>query len=106
MSQPVGVIKMSVMTLEDVIVEAATELAISGECDVPVDNNFGGCDLYLPGANSGFMKGSFHTGVRFAVEDNAIHVFKFQGFGVAAVATFKGEMVSSSILVAIAKGWL
>jgi hypothetical protein len=44
--------------------------------------------------------------VRFSIEDNAIHVFKFECFGVAAVATFKGEMVSSSILVAIAKEWL
>ena len=98
--------KMKVLDLEDVIVEAATELAISGECDVPVDNNFGGCDLFLPGANSGFMKGSFHTGVRFAIEDETVHVFKFQGFGVAAVASFKGQMVSSAVLVAIAKEWL
>ena len=98
--------KMKVLDLEDVIVEAATELAISGECDVPVDNNFGGCDLFLPGANSGFMKGSFHTGVRFAIEDETVHVFKFQGFGVAAIASFKGQMVSSAVLVAIAKEWL
>jgi hypothetical protein len=106
MSQPVGGNKMKVLNLQDVIVEAATDLAISGECDVPVDNNFGGCDLFLPGANSGFMKGSFHTGVRFAIDDESIVVFKFQGFGVAAVASFKGQMVSSSVLVAIAKEWL
>jgi hypothetical protein len=98
--------KMKVLNLEDVIVEAAVELATSGECDVPVDNNFGGCDLFLSGTNSGFMKGSFHTGVRFAIEDETVHVFKFQGFGVAAVASFKGQMVSSSVLVAIAKEWL
>jgi hypothetical protein len=97
---------MLVLNLEDVIVEAAVELATSGECDVPVDNNFGGCDVFLPGTNAGFLKGSFHTGVRFAIEDNVIHMFKFQGFGVASVITFKGEMVSSSILVAIAKEWL
>jgi hypothetical protein len=106
MSSSRGGNKMSVLNLEDVIVEAAVELAISGECDVPVDNNFGGCDISLPGTNSGFLKGSFVNGVRFAVEDGSIHIFKFQGFGVAAVATFKGEMVSSSILVAIAKEWL
>ena len=106
MSQPVGGKKMKVFNLQDVIIEAATDLAISGECDVPVDNNFGGCDLFLPGANSGFMKGSFHTGVRFAIDDESIVVFKFQGFGVAAVASFKGQMVSSSVLVAIAKEWL
>lgn len=97
---------MRTLNLEDVMVEAVTELAISGECDVPVDNIYGGCDLFLPGANSGFMKGSFHTGVRFAIEEETIHVFKFQGFGVAAVASFKGQMVSSSVLVAIAKEWL
>jgi len=97
---------MSVMTLEDVIVEAATELAISGLCDVPVDNNYGGCDLYLSGANSGFMKGFFHTGVRFAIEDQSIHMFKFQNFAIAASVKFNGQMVSSSVLVAIAKEWL
>jgi hypothetical protein len=97
---------MSVLTLEDVIVEAVTELAISGECDVPVDNNFGGCDLFLSGTNSGFMKGSFHTGVRFAIEDETLHMYKFERFGVSAQVSFKGEMVSSSVLVAIAKEWL
>ena len=97
---------MSVLTLQDVIIEAATELAISGECDVPVDNNFGGCDISLPGTHSGFFKGSFVSGVRFTIEDETVHVFKFEGFGVSAVATFKGEMVSSSVLVAIAKEWL
>lgn len=97
---------MLVLNLQDVIVEAAVDLATSGECDVPVDNDFGGCDVFLPGMNSGFMKGSFHTGVRFAIEDNAIHMFKFERFGVAASVTFKGEMVSSSVLVAIAKEWL
>ena len=100
---------MSVMTLEDVIVEAATELAISGVCDVPVENNWSGVDLFAAGyfesipASRGV---SMMNGVRFSIEDNAIHVFKFECFGVAAVATFKGEMVSSSILVAIAKEWL
>jgi hypothetical protein len=101
-----GVIKMLVLNLEDVIVEAATELAISGECDVPVDNNYGGCDVFVPSANAGFMKGSFHTGVRFAIEDQAIHMFKFHNFAIAASVKFRGEMVSSSILVAIAKEWL
>ena len=96
---------MSVLNIEDVIVEAATELAISGECDVPVDNNFGGCDLFLSGTNSGFMKGSFHTGVRFAIEDQTIHLFKFDKFAVAASAKFSG-LVSSSVLVAVAKEWL
>jgi hypothetical protein len=106
MSQPVGGNKVKVLNLEDVIVEAATELAISGECDVPMDNFYGGCDVFLPSANAGFMKGSFHTGVRFSIEDEAIHMFKFHNFAIAASVKFRGEMVSSSVLVAIAKEWL
>lgn len=97
--------KMSVITLEDVIVEAAVELAISGLCDVPVDNIFGGCDLYPAGSNDGFLKGTFHTGVRFAIEDNVIHIYKAEKYAIAASVSFKGK-VSSSVLVAIAKEWL
>jgi hypothetical protein len=103
--RPTGGNKMSVITLEDLIVEAVTELAISGEIDVPIDNDFGGADVVLPGMNTGFLKGSFHTGVRFAIDDNEISIFKFKGFGVEAVATFRGT-ISSSVLVAVAKGWL
>jgi len=97
---------MLVLNIEDVMVEAVTELATSGECDVPVDNNFGGCDVFLPGTDSGFLKGSFHTGVRFAIEDETLHMYKFERFGLAASVSFKGELVSSSVLVAIAKEWL
>jgi hypothetical protein len=97
--------KMKVINREDVIVEAAVELAISGECDVPVDNIYGGCDVSLPGTDSGFMKGTFHTGVRFAIEDQTIHMFKFENFAIAASAKFSG-LVSSSVLVAVAKEWL
>jgi hypothetical protein len=106
MSQPMGGNKMKVMTREEVIVEAAVELAVSGECDVPVDNIYGGCDVSLPGTNSGFMKGTFHTGVRFAIEDETVHMFKFEKFAIAASIKFNGQMVSSSVLVAIAKEWL
>ena len=106
-SRPTGGNKMSVLNLEDVIVEAATELAISGECDVPVDNDFGGCDISLPGVDSGFLKGSFHTGVRFAIEDGTVHVYKFERFGVVARASFSGSFSTlSSVLVVIAKEWL
>ena len=104
--QSTGGNKMLVLNLEDVIVEAATELAISGECDVPVDNVYGGCDLFVAGSNSGFMKGSFHTGVRFAIVDGTLHIYKFERYAVSASASFRGEMVSSSVLVAIAKEWL
>ena len=97
---------MFTLSLEDVMVEAVVELATSGECDVPVDNNFGGCDVFLPGVNSGFLKGSFHTGVRFAIVDESLTIYKFERFAVAASVSFKGEMVSSSVFVAIAKEWL
>lgn len=100
---------MLVLNLQDVIVEAATELAISGECDVPVDNNFGGVDLIAAGSYddvmADFHKG-FRDGVRIAIEDGTLHMFKFERFGVSASVSFKGEMVSSSVLVAIAKEWL
>ena len=97
---------MLVLNLEDVIVEAATELAISGECDVPVDNIFGGCDVFLPGGMDEIVAGALHNGVRFVIEDQTLHMYKFERYGVAASVSFKGEMVSSSVLVAIAKEWL
>jgi hypothetical protein len=105
-SRPTGGNKMLVLNLEDVIVEAATELAISGECDVPVDNDFGGCDVFLPGAMVGMVRGALHNGVRFVIEDNTLRMYKFERFGASACASFSGEMVSSSVLVAIAKEWL
>ena len=97
---------MLVQILENAMIDAATELAISGECDVPVDNIFGGCDVFLPGAMNEVIAGALHNGVRFALEDNVLHMYKFERYGVVAQVSFKGEMVSSSILVAIAKEWL
>jgi hypothetical protein len=100
---------MSVLTLEDVIIEAATELAISGFCDVPVENNWDGVDLFASGffesipASRGVL---MIDGVRFAIEDNVLHMYKFECFGLVATISFKGQMVSSSVLVAIAKEWL
>jgi len=109
MSQPVGGNKMSVLNLEDVIVEAATALALSGECDLPIDNKWCGVDLVAPGYYDSvpYARGLIFTnGVRFAVEDGTLHIYKFENYGVAAQASFKGQMVSSSVLVAIAKEWL
>jgi hypothetical protein len=96
---------MSVQTLEDVIVEAAIDLEIDGLCDVPVENMYGGVDLLPPGSFIGFRKGTFVTGVRFAIEDNVIHIYKAENFAIAASAQFSGR-VSSSVLVAVAKEWL
>jgi hypothetical protein len=109
MSQPVGGNKMSVLNLEDVIVEVATELALAGECDVPVDNQWGGVDLVAPGYYESipYSRGvSMIDGVRFSIEDNVIHILKLESFGVVAVASFKGQMISSAVLVAVAKEWL
>jgi hypothetical protein len=108
MSRPVGGNKMSVLNLEDVIVEAATALALSGECDVPVENKFGGVDLVAPGYYESvpYIRGViFVDGVRFAIEDQTLHIYKAEKYAITASVSFKGS-VSSSVLVAIAKEWL
>ena len=108
MSQPVGGNKMSVLNLEDVIVEAATALALSGECDVPVENKFGGVDLVAPGYYESvpYIRGViFVDGVRFAIEDQTLHIYKAEKYAITASVSFKGG-ISSSVLVAIAKEWL
>ncbi len=95
---------MSVLNLEDVIVEAVTDLAISGECAVPVENMYNGADVFRD--QDDFVRGLLRNGVRFHSEDGAIVIYKFESYGLAAQARFTGEMVSSSVLVAIAKEWL
>ena len=102
--RPTGGNKMSVLNLEDVIVEAVTDLAISGECDVPVDNIYNGADVFR--SQDGFVHGLLRNGVRFVTDDGAIVIYKFESYGIAAQVRFTGEMVSSSVLVAIAKEWL
>ena len=103
---------MSVLNLEDVIIEAATELAISGECDVPVENKFGGVDLVPAGFFDSNFAGNpagrsflFINGVRFAIEDQTVHIYKAKDYAIVSSVSFKGS-VSSSVLVAIAKEWL
>lgn len=102
-------IQMLVLDLESLIIEAATELAISGECDLPVGNKWHGVDLVAPGYYEGIADPNnmlLINGVRLAVEDESIHIYKFEQYGVAASASFKGKTISSSVLVAIAKEWL
>ena len=113
MSQPTGGNKMSVLNLEDVIVEAAVELATSGECDLPIDNKWGGVDLVASGSYEFQAEyGRTHylglyNGVRFAIEDGTVHVYKFERAGLVARASFSGSFSAlSSVLVAIAKEWL
>jgi hypothetical protein len=101
-------IQMLVLDLESLIIEAATELAISGECDLPVGNKWHGVDLVAPGYYESAIdiRGFIKDGVRLAVEDESIHIYKFEQYGVVASASFKGKTISSSVLVAIAKEWL
>lgn len=100
---------MSVLNLEDVIVEVATELALAGECDVPVDNKWGGVDLVAPGYYELVSKnvGGLCDGVRISIEDGVVHVWKFERYGVSAHATFAaGFAALNSILVAVVKEWI
>jgi hypothetical protein len=101
---------MSTLTLQDVIVEVATDLAISGECDLPIDNKWGGVDLVVPGYYESvpYARGLIFTnGVRFAIEDNLLHVYKFENNGIVAHATFAGSFSSLPfVLAAVAKAWL
>lgn len=113
MSRPVGGNKMSVLNLEDVIVEVATELALAGECDVPVDNKWNGVDLVAPGHyefQAEYRRTHYlglRDGVRISIEDNTVHVFKFEKGGVSAHATFAaGFGTLNSILVAVVKEWI
>jgi len=95
---------MSVITLEDVIVEAATELAISGVCDVKQNNAWGGVDL-VP---AGFVQnvGGFANGVRIALLDNHVFVYQFKSWSICNQADLSGSAISSSIIVAIVKEWI
>jgi hypothetical protein len=95
--------------LEEVIAEVAAELAIGGECDVPMDNQWNGVDLVACGSYENFKKDAptyFCDGVRLAIEDETLHIYKFESYGVSAIASFKGRMISSSVIVAIVKEWI
>lgn len=103
---------MPILNLEDVIVEAATQLAISGECDIPVDNKWCGVDLVAPGyhelqaeyARTHYL--GLRDGVRISVEDETVHIFKFEKGGVASHTTLNGSAICSEFISYIAKGLL
>jgi hypothetical protein len=101
---------MSLIAIEDVVVLAVTELAISGVVDLPIDNDWSGVDLVAPGyyeerAFSSFLGKTFSDGVRIAVEDTVIHIYKFERMGVVAQAEFRGD-VSYLVIAAVVKGWI
>lgn len=108
MSQPVGGNKMLILNLEDVIVEAATELAISGECDVPLDNQWGGVDLVAPGYGDFYSKnvGGLRDGVRIAIEDTHVFIYKYKSWELVGHAELSGSVISSDLIVSIVKGLL
>lgn len=95
---------MSVLNLEDVIVEAATELAISGVCDVKRNNAWGGVDL-VP---AGFVEnvGGFANGVRIALLDNHVILYQFESWNIAGQIDLGGSAVSSSLIASIVKEWI
>ena len=102
---------MKVINLEDVIVEAATELAISGECDVPVSNDWGGVDLVAPGYYenrkfSAFLNTSFTDCVSIMIEDEKVHICKFVKGSIASRTTLQGSAICTDFIVYVAKGLL
>lgn len=101
---------MSTIAIEDVVVLAVTELAISGVVDLPKENDWAGVDLVAPGyyeerAFSNFLGSTFSDGVRIAVEDTVIHVYKFERMGVVAHAEFSGR-VSYTVIASVVKEWI
>ena len=106
MSQPVGGNKMSVLNLEDVIVEAVTGLAISGECDLPIDNKWGGVDLVAPGYYEFYSNnvGGLRDGVRVAIEDTHVFIYQYKSWELVGHAELSGAVISSALIGSIVKG--
>ena len=101
---------MSLIAIEDVVVLAVTELAISGVVDLPKENDWRGVDLVAPGYYeernfSNFLGTMFVKGVRISVEDNVIHIYKFDRSCVVAQAEFRGD-VSYLVIAAVVKEWI
>ena len=108
MSQPVGGNKMKVFNLQDVIIEAATDLAISGECDLPIDNKWGGVDLVAAGYGDFYSKnvGGLRDGVRIAIEDTHVFIYQYKTWELVGHAELSGSVISSDLIASIVKGLL
>ena len=106
MSQPVGGNKMSVLNLEDVIAEAVTGLAIAGECDLPIDNKWGGVDLVAPGYYEFYSKNvrGLGDGVRISIEDTHVFIYQFKRWELVGHAELSGSLISSDLIASIVKG--
>jgi hypothetical protein len=100
--------KMSVLNLEDVIAEAVTGLAISGECDLPIDNKWGGVDLVAPGYYEFYSNnvGGLRDGVRVAIEDTHVFIYQYKSWELVGHAELSGSVISSDLIASIVKGLL
>ncbi len=90
--------------------EAVMLVIANGECAVPVQNPFGGADLWLEGQAGLLSNGNgrkyLAEGVRLATDDETINVIKFVGKGlVASSVTLNGD-VSVELIAQIVKGLL
>ena len=90
---------------ESKIVNAVVEIAMSGEIDVPQDNDFGGADLWKPGQlGVKFTKSNdryLAEGVRIAIEDNQITLYKFERSGVSATIKMSDTCSETFLIAAI-----
>jgi hypothetical protein len=91
---------------ESKIVNAVVEISMSGEIDVPQDNDFGGADLWKPGQLgvkiiSGSGDRYLAEGVRVAVEDNQINLFKFERSGVSRTIKMSDTCSEAFLIAAI-----
>lgn len=88
--------------------EAVMLVIADGECAVPMENPFGGVDLWLE-SQAGVLPMSngrkyLAEGVRLSTDDETITVIKFVGKGlVASSVTLNGD-ISAELLASIVKG--
>ena len=97
------------MNVEDRIVDAVVELAITGEIEVPQDNDFGGADIWKVGQagvrfeapKQGDRSGRKYLaeGVRIAKDDNQVRIYRFEGNGIEAGEVMINEGIATSELI-------
>jgi hypothetical protein len=87
------------------IVNAVVEIALSGEIDVPQDNEFGGADVWKPGQVGIAYTVRDHKylseGVRIAIEDNQITLYKFERSGVSRTIKMSDTCSEAFLIAAI-----
>jgi hypothetical protein len=105
--------KMNATAITEKVKQAVTMVIIEGECEVPVDNKFGGVDVWLDGQAGyitekclGQTETYFAEGVRISVEYETITVIKFEHKAMdASHFTLRGD-VSAELLAGIIEGLL